>query len=146
MFVLGNLKPPYDEWFQRNAWDRYVADLNEEGLTWWFNMETPALAAHLVPLASASRRVPIPPRLGFLSEAVNMTATPEVLNGYYERFLRDGDLEAAAAAAGAAVLFALEMGRGSTGSSSGMAGSNTCSGTRAASPHRPSLPCGITAP
>lgn len=110
MFVLGNLKPPYDEWFRRSAWDRYVADLNEEGLAWWFNMETDVLAAHLVPLASASHRVPIPPRLRFLSEAVNMSAAPEVLNGHYERFLRDGDSEAAAAATGAAVLFTFEMG------------------------------------
>ncbi len=112
MFVLGNLKPPYDELFQRNAWDRYVADLNEEGLTWWFNMETPALAAHLVPLASASRRVRIPPRLWFLSEVVNMTATPDNLHDYYQRFMKDGDPETAAAAAGAAVLFTFERGGG----------------------------------
>jgi DNA-binding SARP family transcriptional activator len=115
MFVLGNLKPPYDEWFRRNAWDRYVSDLNEEGLAWWFNMETDVLAAHLVPLASASIYVLIPPRLRFLSEAVNMTAAPENLHPYYRQFLNDGDLEAAAAAAEAAVLFTFEMGDGFDG-------------------------------
>ncbi len=115
MFVLGNLKPPYDKFFQRKAWDRYVADLNEEGLNWWFNMETAVLAAHLVPLASVSCHLPIPPRLRFLSEAVNMTAAPENLHPCYQQFLNDGDLEAAAAAAGAAVLFTFEMGDGFDG-------------------------------
>lgn len=112
MFVLGQLKPPYDEFFHRRAWDRYAAGLHEEGLIWWFNMEISALAAHLVPLTTVSHRVPISPRLRFLSEAVNMTAAPEIFYGYHQRFLENGDLEGAAAAAGAPVLSAFEAGRG----------------------------------
>ncbi len=112
MFVLGQLKPPYDEFFQQKAWDRYVAALNEEGLAWWFNMDIPVLAAHLVPLASASRHVAIPPRLQFLSEAVNMTATSEILETYHGQFLDAADREAAAAVAGAAIMSAWEIGVG----------------------------------
>ena len=112
MFVLGQLKPPYDEFFQQKSWDRYVAALNEEGLAWWFNMDIPVLAAHLVPLASASHYVAIPPRLQFLSEAVNMTATPEILETYYRQFVDHGDLDAAAVAAGTVVMSVWEVGRG----------------------------------
>ncbi len=112
MFILGQLKPPYNEYFQSKAWDRYVDTLHEEGLAWWFNLDVPTLAAHLVPLASASRHVPIPSRLQFLSEAINRTATPEVLDTFYRRFLDHGDLDAAAAVIGAAVLSTLEIGRG----------------------------------
>jgi len=112
MFVLEQLKPPYDEFFQQKAWERYVAALNEEGLAWWFNMDIPVLAAHLVPLASASSHVAIPPRLQFLSEAIHRTATSEILETYYGQFLDSADMEAASAVVGAAIMSAWEIGVG----------------------------------
>lgn len=112
MFILGQLKSPYNELFQQKAWDRYVTALNKEGLRWWFNMDIPTLASHLIPLASVSRRVIVPLRLQFLSEAVNMMASLDILDNYYQWFMKDDDLEAAAAAAGAAVFSAFEMGIG----------------------------------
>lgn len=98
------LKEDFLSYLQQGDLERYIHAISEEGLIWWFNMDTPAIVAHLTPLESFIKaRADIPSRIRFLKDASQQIIPTDKMEEYYVEFIRTGDLEAAAAAAGAAV-------------------------------------------
>ncbi len=68
------LKNPYNSYAEKGKWDEYIYALCDDGLTWWFNMDTPAIISHLMPLQKiTSDTRQFPPRILFLSEAVKQS-------------------------------------------------------------------------
>ncbi len=101
---LSELDKRYKEYLEKGHWDSYITDLCEDGLKWWFNMDTPAILTHLAPLEGSSLKITqLPIRLRFISEASNQPISLERMERFYRRFTETGDLEGAAAAAGAGV-------------------------------------------
>ncbi len=98
------LREDYLSRLQKGDVEGYVHSLSEEGLIWWFNMDTPAILAHLAPLESFfESRSDLPLRIRFLRDASRQMIPTERMEEYYREFLQRGDLKAASAAAGAAV-------------------------------------------
>ena len=97
------LRSPYTSYLEQGSREDFVSALCQDGLAWWFNMEIPCLVAHLTALQSLPQSTPAPSRLLFLMEAAKVFISPENLDHFFEAFLKEDDLEAACAAAGAGV-------------------------------------------
>ncbi|MFP4423580.1 MAG: hypothetical protein ACLFRG_23870, partial [Desulfococcaceae bacterium] len=104
------LTPPYDDYLRNEAWDKYVEAISREGMCWWFNLDFPTLAAHLSPLLGARGREEMPARIRLLSRIVDQSPETDELERFFHGFLAEGDGEAAAAAASAAVMAVWESG------------------------------------
>ncbi len=90
----------------------YLASLSEEGLKWWFQMDTPSIQVHLLPLNTITLNPQeIPLRVRFLTEASKQTIPYEEMESFYRAFMEEGDYEGASAAAGAAVASVWDSGR-----------------------------------
>ncbi len=98
---LFQLKPPYDALLREGKREEYISTLCQDGLTWWFNMDIPSIICHLVALNQIPPIAPLPRRLAFLSEAVNISIPIASMETFYHLFMEENDLEAASAAAGA---------------------------------------------
>ena len=105
------LSPPYDAYLQNEEWDKYIAALSREGMFWWFNLDIRTLHLHLTPLLRATDLLTLPDRLVLLSQVVDHRIDADELGRFYADFLQNGDPEAAAAAATAAVRTIWESGR-----------------------------------
>ncbi len=98
------LKSPYNSHAEKGKWDEYIYALCDDGLTWWFNMDTPAIISHLMPLQKiTSDTRQFPPRILFLSEAVKQSIPLDSMDKFYRLFMSAGDYEAACACVGAGV-------------------------------------------
>jgi len=95
------LKDPYLTFLENRQWDDYIDALCNDGLSWWFNMDTPLIQAHLAPLRSLAPNKFLPPRIFFLGEAAQQNIPLESIEDCYNIFMGQGDFEAACAAAGA---------------------------------------------
>ena len=105
------LSPPYDAYLQNGEWDKYMAALSREGMFWWFNLDIHTLHRHLTPLLRATDLLTLPDRLVLLSQVVDHRIDADELSRFYTGFFQNGDPEAAAAAATAAVMTIWESGR-----------------------------------
>ena len=105
------LKEKYERLLKENRLDLYLKELSEEGLNWWFEMDTPSLRIHLEPLKILSASLNLPPRIAFLLEASKQTIPYEQMRKYYRLFSDSGDTEAEAAAIGAVVASIWDSGR-----------------------------------
>ena len=79
--------------------EEYVFSLCAEGVSWWFEMRIPEIAAHLAPLRDLPLGAPPPPRILFLAEAVKPAMSPDVFRELFYLFEKQGDIEAMAASA-----------------------------------------------
>ncbi len=101
---LIQLKSPYNSYVEDGKWDEYIYALCDDGLTWWFNMDTPAIISHLIPLQKITLDTrQFPPRILFLSEAVKQSIPLDSMDKFYRLFMSAGDYEAACACAGAGI-------------------------------------------
>ncbi|RMG69901.1 MAG: hypothetical protein D6710_07980, partial [Nitrospirae bacterium] len=105
------LKEKYETYLKENRLDLYIKDLSEEGLNWWFEMDTPSILVHLEPLKNLPVSIDLPPRIMFLREATKQLIPYEQMEEFYRVFNESGDLEAEAAAIGAAVASIWDSGR-----------------------------------
>ncbi|NOY64851.1 MAG: hypothetical protein GXO97_05570, partial [Nitrospirae bacterium] len=107
------LKDKYKLYLKKRKTDKYISDLCQDGLIWWFNMDTPSIIAHLVPLLTQHvNKKEFPERLSFLIEATKQNISHESMEGFYKLFLKKKDLEAVAAVIGAGVASIWDSGRG----------------------------------
>lgn len=103
---------PYHALFQERNWEEYISLLCQDGLCWFFDLDTPAIVAHLMPLASAPVDLPLPTRLALLRECVTPAADIERFERLYDILLGENDYDGACAAAGAAILAIYDGGTG----------------------------------
>lgn len=96
---LPQLGQPYQAMLADGRFEEYVFSLCEEGISWWFEMRIPEIAAHLTPLQNAPVVAEAPPRILFLVEVVKQLMSVDVFEQLYLQFITQGDLEGAAAAA-----------------------------------------------
>ncbi|RME63479.1 MAG: hypothetical protein D6778_09565, partial [Nitrospirae bacterium] len=97
------LNEKYETYLKENRLDLYIKDLSEEALNWWFEMDTPSILVHLEPLKNLPVSIDLPPRIMFLREASKQLIPYDQMEEFYRIFNESGDLEAEAAAIGAAV-------------------------------------------
>ncbi|HDH02104.1 MAG TPA: hypothetical protein ENH17_03125, partial [Nitrospirae bacterium] len=98
------MKSPYNSYVEEEKWDEYISALCEEGFVWWFNMDTPAIMSHLMPLQEiASDTRQFPARILFLSEAAKQSIPLDSMDKFYRLFMSTGDYEAACAGVGAGI-------------------------------------------
>ncbi len=98
------LKENFISYLQKGNLKEYIHAISEEGLIWWFNMDTPSIIVHLALLDSFVKTdTDIPLRIRFLKDASQYTIPTHKMEKYYQEFIQAGDIEAAAAATGAAV-------------------------------------------
>ncbi len=111
--MFGEIKEPYRTYLSKGIWDEYLNSLASDGITWWFNMDTPSIAMHIAPLVAIKKKedIKIPDRVLFLSEASRQFIPYERMDYFYTLFMNRGDIEAAAAAAGAGVASIWDSGR-----------------------------------
>lgn len=107
-----HLREKYQKYIDKKKWKEYISELSEDGLKWWFNMDTPSILVHLSPIESFPlENLQLPARLQFLLEATRQSIPLEKMDTFYKMFKDTGDLEAAAAAAGAGVASIWDSGR-----------------------------------
>ena len=101
---LLTLREPYVSFLKEERWDEYIGGLCRDALTWWFNMDTPAIASHFMPLSSLSpENNLLPLRIAFFSEAIKPAIPLDHIEYFYQRFKESKDREAMCAAVGAGV-------------------------------------------
>lgn len=101
------LPEPEESWLtlvREEKWDAYLSALNDEGLTWFFNMDMPKVAIHLAPLERLDGEIEFPERVAFLIAAVNPDTPNTAFEGFFESFHDKNDVDGAIAASIAAVL------------------------------------------
>ncbi len=110
------LSPPFRDLARAGRWNAFASHLAEQGLSWWFEMDVPAIGRHLEALGS-HRPTRWSPRLVFLEGTVSPLPTSrgprEVLRDLtllYRLFQVQRDAEAGAAACGLAVAAAWDFG------------------------------------
>jgi|Deesub1362A_J573_1020465.scaffolds.fasta_scaffold00199_19 DNA-binding SARP family transcriptional activator len=109
---FAELREPYSSFLNEGRWNEYLSSLCEDGLKWWFNMDTPAILAHLIPVESFPvEKTSLPERLVFLSEAAKLSIPVEKMDAFFKLFMAKGDFEAASAAAGAGTASVWDSGR-----------------------------------
>ncbi len=102
----------YQAWLAQGAVDVYLDSLACEGLGWWYDMDIPRLAAHLMPLQlPAFADVALPPRIRLLAAVTQPVIDVEAVRALGEGLQADGDHEAASVAAGAGVAAVWDSGR-----------------------------------
>lgn len=87
---------------KRGEVHRRASDLEAQGLSWWFEMDLPRIAAHLEPLGNQAS-TSLSARLRFLIGAVQFSP-PERFEEYFAEFSGAGDPAGQFAAAGAGIL------------------------------------------
>ncbi len=87
---------------ERGELESYADSISNEGIAWWFNMDTPTILIHLVPFQS-TEPMKLPKRVQFLIDATRPVISHEKMDYYFRKFLEQGDIEAAASASGAGV-------------------------------------------
>lgn len=102
-------------------WDEYCSLLRGKGLDWWFNMDIPVLAGHLLPVLERhkglgqhdfSSETGHSARLLFLMEAIKPSMSPDTFERLFPLFVSAGDIRGAAACAGAGVASIWDRGYG----------------------------------
>lgn len=81
----------------------YAQRLAQQGLAWWCEFDLPRLALHLAMLRAAASMDAMPDRLLFLESVLNQNADQAAYLAWYQRFLAEGDRDAAAVAIAAAL-------------------------------------------
>ncbi|RMG03011.1 MAG: tetratricopeptide repeat protein [Nitrospirae bacterium] len=98
------LSEKYSRYLKESRIKEYLTSLSDDGLRWWFEMDTPRIQTHLFPLYSSGIEPDqLPVRVGFLVEASRQSIPFEKMEGFFDAFTAEGDLEGASAVAGAAV-------------------------------------------
>ncbi len=99
-FPLPQVTEPYKGMLaKRRIWD-YVNSLCDDGISWWFEMKIPEIAAHLQPLRKyAVPGIKPPPRILLLVETVQPAMSTKTLDKLFHKFEKQGDVEAMAASA-----------------------------------------------
>ncbi len=106
------LEKKYQDYLKNKQITDYIRAICEDGIRWWFNMNTPSIIVHLTPLTTFGlEKDNLPPRLVFLMEATKQTISHEVMERLYHHFAQSGDIEAMAASIGAGVSSIWDSGR-----------------------------------
>jgi len=96
---LPPLDPSYQALLEEKRFADYAAALCRDGLSWWFDMKIPEIAAHLAPLQALPPTAPPPPRIVFLAETIKPQMSPDVFEQLHHVFEEQQDWEAASASA-----------------------------------------------
>lgn len=111
LLSASDLCEPYAQLYSAGKIEEYISRFCKDGLVWALNMEIQRLAVHLVPVIDVFKGPSaVPTRLALLRELISIPMSPENLEACYERLVAEGDLEAAATAAGDAVASIWERG------------------------------------
>jgi DNA-binding SARP family transcriptional activator len=81
--------------------ERYASRLARDGMAWWCEFEVEKLARHITALREAGAL--LPPRVGFLDEIVDHSLSRPGYVAWFERFLSEKDMDAAAVVVAAAL-------------------------------------------
>lgn len=93
-------------------WVDYARRLADEGLAWWCELEPDRLAPHLAALLEHVAPDALPPRLRFLAGVMQSAFDQTAYLSWFERFQTEGDADAAAVAAVAAMIDIWQSGFG----------------------------------
>ncbi len=114
-FPLPKLKKSYQAYLEQKKRVAYIKALCSDGIRWWFNMDTPAIGAHLMALApKGPPPIPqalLPSRLVFLVNTVQPNLSTKQFERLYRIFERRKDREGTAAATGAGIASIWDSGR-----------------------------------
>jgi len=114
-FPLPELHKTYEAYLEQKKRVAYIKALCRDGIRWWFDMDTPSIAAHLMALApKGPPPIPkslLPPRLVFLINTVQPNLSTKQFERLYRIFERRKDREGGAAAAGAVIASIWDSGR-----------------------------------
>jgi hypothetical protein len=106
----AELKKPFGEFFAEGRWEDYISSLSQEGMVWFLELDFPCLVRHLMPLNSMPPEVSKPARLAFFSDVIEPYVDETTVEKYFDSFVADGDLDAAAGAVAFGMNLALEKG------------------------------------
>ncbi len=106
----AELEEPFGELFAQDRWEDYISSLSERGMVWFLEMDFPCLVGHLMPLNSMPPEVSKPARLTFFSEMIEPYVDEATVVKYFDSFMENGDLDAAACAVAFGLNLALEKG------------------------------------
>jgi DNA-binding SARP family transcriptional activator len=102
----------YQEYLDKNQIEQFIASLCVDGLRWWFDLDIPRLAVHLMALqTSVFESIELPPRIRLLATVTQPVIDGAQLRTLYEMLITSDDREAACVAAGAGVASVWDGGR-----------------------------------
>ena len=104
----AELKEPFGGLFAEKKWEDYISLLSEQGMVWFLELDFPSLVGHLMPLNSMPSGISKPARLTFFSDVIEPYVDETTVEKYFDSFVANGDLDAAAGAVAFGMNLALE--------------------------------------